>query len=111
MTDWLGSADGIGRCQREAAMLNPQDRRRLAAIERQMLIDDPAFARRLARGSVVVRSTWPKVAAAITGILCGLATFVGMLSNAGTLTASSAALTAAAWWAFHRAGHTRRRRS
>jgi hypothetical protein len=92
-------------------MLNQQDRRRLAAIERQTLIDDPAFARRLRRGSVVARSTWRKVAAAIIGILCGLATFVGMLSNSGSLTASSAALAAAAWWAFHRAGRARRRRS
>jgi hypothetical protein len=92
-------------------MLNQQDRRRLAAIERQMLIDDPAFARRLGRGSVVVRSTWRKVAAAIIGILCGLATLIGTLSNDGTLTASSAALAVAAWLAFYRAGHTRRRRS
>jgi Protein of unknown function (DUF3040) len=92
-------------------MLNQQDRRRLAAIEQQMLIDDPAFARRLARGSAVTRSTWRKAAFAIIGILCGLATCVGMLSSSGTLTASGAALTVAAWWAFHRAGRTRRRRS
>ena len=92
-------------------MLNQQDRRRLAAIERQMMIDDPAFARRLGDSSVAARSTWRKVPAAIIGILCGLAMFVGMLSNYSTLTASSAALAAAAWWAFHRAGRTRRRRS
>ena len=30
-------------------MLSPDDQRRLAAIEEQLLIDDPAFARRLAR--------------------------------------------------------------
>jgi hypothetical protein len=106
---YRASADGSGT-EREVAMLNQQDRRRLAAIERQILIDGPAFARRLGRGSVVVTSTWWKVAAAIIGILCGLATLIGTLSNSGTLTASSAAL-AAAWWAFYRAGHTRRRRS
>jgi hypothetical protein len=32
-----------------AAMLNPDDQRRLAAIEEQLLIDDPALAQRLAR--------------------------------------------------------------
>jgi uncharacterized membrane protein len=91
-------------------MLRRQDRQRLAAIERQMLIDDPAFARRLCRGSIMMGSTWRRVAATITALLCGLVMFVGMLSGYGTLTASVAALTAAACWAFHRAGVSRRRR-
>jgi hypothetical protein len=90
-------------------MLERQDRERLSAIERQMLIDDPAFARRLGRGSVVTRSTWLKALAAIVGILCGLAMFVGALSGSGTLTASSGVLIAAAWWAFRRAGRRRPR--
>src|SRR5690348_12068188 len=87
LTGWLDPA-AIGLFEREVAMLNQQDRRRLAAIERQMLIDDPAFARRLARGSVVPRSTWRRAAFAIIGILCGLATCVGLLSSSGMLTAS-----------------------
>ena len=34
---------------REVAMLSADDQRRLAGIEEQLLIDDPALARRLAR--------------------------------------------------------------
>jgi hypothetical protein len=90
-------------------MLSHEDERRLAAIERQLLIDDPAFARRLGR-PVHRRTTWQRAAAALVAILCALATIVGILSNAGSLALSSAVLTVAAVWVFHRARPARRGR-
>jgi Protein of unknown function (DUF3040) len=89
-------------------MLSHEDHQRLAAIERQLLIDDPGFVRRLGRRSNARGSRWRKAVAAIIGILCALAMMVGMLSGSGALTLSSAVLTVAAWWTFHRAGHIRR---
>ena len=90
-------------------MLSHEDHQRLAAIERQLLIDDPAFVRRLGRRSIARGSRWRKAAAAVVGVLCALAMMVGMLSDSGALTLSSAVLTVAAWWTFYRAGHVRRR--
>ena len=77
--------------------------RRLAAIEQQLLIDDPRFVRRLNYRSVARGSRWRKATAAVVGVLCALAMAVGMLSGSGTLTLSSAVLTGAAWWIFYRA--------
>ena len=84
-------------------MLSHEDHRRLAAIEQQLLIDDPRFVRRLNYRSVARGSRWRKATAAVVGVLCALAMAVGMLSGSGTLTLSSAVLTGAAWWIFHRA--------
>jgi hypothetical protein len=86
-------------------MLSHEDERRLAAIERQLLIDDPVFARRLCRATCA-RYIWRQVLAAVVGTLCGLAACLGMLSGSGTLFLSSAALTVAAAWVYRR---TRRR--
>jgi hypothetical protein len=84
-------------------MLSHEDHRRLAAIEQQLLIDDPRFVRRLNYRSVARGSRWRKATAAVVGVLCALAMAVGMLSGSGTLTLSSAVLTGAAWWIFYHA--------
>jgi DUF3040 family protein len=91
-------------------MLSHEDERRLAAIERQLLIDDPTFARRLRRHTYA-RSAWRQALAAVTGILCTLAACLGMLANSGTLFLSSAALTVAAAWAYRRARRRHRRKT
>lgn len=83
-------------------MLSHEDHQRLAAIEQQLLIDDPRFVRRLNYRSVARGSRWRKAAAAVVGVLCAFAMAVGMLSGSGTLTLSGAVLTGAAWWTFHR---------
>jgi Protein of unknown function (DUF3040) len=68
-------------------MLGREDERRLAAIEQQLLRDDPAFVRRLTRRHLVVtRSTWRKLGAAGSGCLCALATVVVLLAGLGALT-------------------------
>jgi hypothetical protein len=90
-------------------MLSHEDEQRLAAIERQLMIDDPTFARRLCRPTYA-RSAWRQALAAVIGTLCALAAFVGMLTSSGTLFLSSAALTVAAAWVFRRARRTPRRR-
>ena len=77
-------------------MLSHEDEQRLAAIERQLLIDDPVFARRLCRPTCA-RSMCLQALAAVIGTLCGLAACLGALTNSGTLFLSSAALTVAAW--------------
>ena len=86
-------------------MLSHEDELRLAAIERQLLIDDPVFARRLCRPTCA-RSMCLQALAAVIGTLCGLAACLGALTNSGTLFLSSAALTVAAAWVYRR---TRRR--
>jgi Protein of unknown function (DUF3040) len=89
-------------------MLSHEDRQRLAALERQMMIDDPAFARRLRRYTIARRFTWRRVAAAVICVLCALATVAGLLADSGALTLSSGALTLAAAWDFRRARRARR---
>jgi hypothetical protein len=91
-------------------MLSHEDEQRLAAIERQLLIDDPTFARRLCRPPYA-RSAWRQALAVVIGTLCGLAAFLGMLTNSGTLFLSSAALTVAAGWVYRRARRRHRRRA
>jgi uncharacterized membrane protein len=91
-------------------MLSHEDRRRLAAIERQMQIDDPAFARlfthRLAAGT-----RWRRPATAVAGMLCGLAAIAGVLTGSVLLFVllfvSSATIAVAARWPIHRPRPTR----
>jgi Flp pilus assembly protein TadB len=86
-------------------MLNHEDRRRLAAIEQQIQIDDPAFAllftRRLAAGM-----RWQRAAAAVAGMLCGLAVIAGALTGSVLLFVllfvSAATIAMAARWPMHR---------
>jgi len=86
-------------------MLSHEDEQRLAAIERQLVIDDPTFARRLCRRGHA-RFAWRPALAAVIGTLCGLAACLGLWTDSGTLCLSSAALTVAAAWVYRR---TRRR--
>jgi hypothetical protein len=91
-------------------MLSHGDEQRLAAIERQLLTDDPTFARRLCRPTYA-RSVWRQALAAVIGTLCALAACVGMLTSSGTLFLSSAGLTVAAVWVFRRSRRRYRRTS
>jgi hypothetical protein len=91
-------------------MLSHEDEQRLAAIERQLLIDDQAFARSLGR-PMYPGSAWRQALAAVIGTLCALAALLGLLTSSGTLFLSSAALTLAAAWVFHRARRRRRRKT
>jgi hypothetical protein len=93
---------------REVAVLSHDDEQRIAAIERQLLIDDPALARRLGR-LLDRRSIWQSAVAAVVGVLCALAAIAGLLADSGSLILSGVALTAAAAWVFHRAQRSRRR--
>jgi DUF3040 family protein len=79
-------------------MLSHEDERRLAAIERQLMSDDPTLARRLARHPRTLRSRWGRVLAMVVGVLCALATIVGALAESAALVVSAAALTVAAGW-------------
>jgi hypothetical protein len=88
-------------------MLSHEDEQRLAAIERGLLIDDPAFVRRLSRHPRHRRSRWQAAAALVVGVLCALATLAGMVAQSGTLTLSGAGLTIAAAWLLRRARRNR----
>ena len=91
-------------------MLSHEDEQRLAAIERQLLIDDPTFARRLRRPGYV-RSAWRQALAAVIGTLCGIAAGLGLWTDSGTLFLSSAALTVAAAWVYCRTRRSHRRKT
>ena len=87
-------------------MLSQEDRRRLAAIERQMQIDDPAFARLFTGQPASAVRRWQRAAAAVAGMLCGLAAIAGLLTGSVLLFAllfvSGTAMAAAARWLVHR---------
>jgi hypothetical protein len=89
-------------------MLSHEDEQRLAVLEHQLLIDDPAFVRRLDQSHSPRPSARRRAAAAIIGILCALATVAGLLAHSGSLILSGAALTLAAVWVFRRDRPTRR---
>jgi len=59
-------------------MLSYEDRRRLAAIEQQLMIDDPALARRLANHRSAAQVS-RRVVVLVLGSVCVLATSVGFL--------------------------------
>lgn len=63
---------------REVVMLSYEDRRRLAAIEQQLMIDDPALARRFANHRSAAQVS-RRVVVLVLGSLCVLATSVGFL--------------------------------
>jgi Protein of unknown function (DUF3040) len=89
-------------------MLSHEDEQRLAAIERELMSDDPALARRLARHSRTTRMRCGRVLAAIIAILCALATLVGALAESAALVVSAAALTVVAGWFVYRSSRSRR---
>ena len=59
-------------------MLSYEDRRRLAAIEQQLIIDDPALARRFANHRSAAQVS-RRVVVLVLGSMCVLATSVGFL--------------------------------
>ncbi len=59
-------------------MLSYEERRRLAVIEQQLTIDDPALARRFANHRSAAQVS-RRVAALVFGSLCALATSVGFI--------------------------------
>jgi hypothetical protein len=89
-------------------MLSYEDERRLAAIERQLISDYPALARRFARPARTAGSRWGRVLVAVIGILCLFAMLVGLLAGSTELVVSGAVLTAAASWSLHQLRRTRR---
>ena len=59
-------------------MLSYEDRRRLAAIEQHLMIDDPALARRFADHRSAAKAS-RRVAVVVLGSLCAFATIVGFM--------------------------------
>jgi len=89
-------------------MLSDEDERRLAAIERELMSNDPAFARRLARHPRTLGSRLGRVLVSVVAILCALATIVGVLTESAALVVSGAALTVVAGWFVCRGGRSHR---
>ena len=81
-------------------MMSREERRRLAAIERQMLIDDPAFAQLFTRSLPSIGSAWRRATAAVVGALFSLAAIAGLLAGSVQLVVTAAALSVAAAWVF-----------
>jgi Protein of unknown function (DUF3040) len=79
----------------EFAMLSHEEYRRLAAIERQLTIDDPALARRFARHRSA-RGQARRVAVAVLGTIYALAMIVAFLPAFTMITVVLAASTAVA---------------
>ena len=80
------------------AMMSREERRRLAAIERQMLIDDPAFAQLFTRSLQSTGSAWRKATAAVVGALLALVALAGLMVGSIELIVTAAALSVAAAW-------------
>ena len=83
-------------------MLSPDYQRRLAAIERQLLIDDPVFARRLARHRNGSRRRCRRLAAGCIASLCALLTVCMLTACSLELAAFFLALTVVAAWMLRR---------
>ena len=83
-------------------MLSPDDQRRLAAIEEQLLIDDPAFARRLARHRNWARCRCRKPAAGLIAVLCAVLAVSMLLACSVELAAFFLSLTLVATWMLRR---------
>jgi Flp pilus assembly protein TadB len=88
-------------------MLSHEDERRLAAIERQMLADDPEFVQRFRQSTTSSMSARPAPDAVVTGVrraLCALAVLaalvvvLGMVAISPALVLVGAPLVAAAVW-------------
>jgi anti-sigma-K factor RskA len=88
-------------------MLSHEDRRRLAAIERQLLIDDPAFTELFTRSRADARRVRVRVArrvaAAVVAILCALAAVVGLMAGSVPLVVSGVSMAMVAGWVVRRA--------
>jgi hypothetical protein len=80
------------------AMMSREERRRLAAIERQMLNDDPAFAHLFTRSLQSTGSVWRKATAAVVGALLALVALAGLMVGSIELIVTAAALSVAAAW-------------
>ena len=89
-------------------MLSHEDERRLAAIERQLMSDDPAFVRRLARRGRRARVRWSRaLTAAAVAVVCALATVLGLAGGSAELYLPSIVLTVVAGWLYYRVTHRR----
>jgi 3-methyladenine DNA glycosylase AlkC len=91
----------------EVPMLSHEDERRFAAIERQLMSDDPAFVRRLARRGRRARVRWSRALTAAVAVVCALATVLGLAGSSPELYLSSIVLTVVAGWLYYQI--TRRR--
>jgi hypothetical protein len=89
-------------------MFSPEDRRRLDAIEEQLLSDDPGFARRLRWPTAAERR--PRVGAIALIVLGALVALVGVLTFDVRLVVAFAAAALGGWIWFGR-GSARRPRS
>ena len=87
-------------------MMSREERRRLAAIERQMLIDDPALAQLFTRSLRCAGSTLRTGTAAVVGLLFALAAIAGLIAGSSQLVATTAALLVAAAWTFRLTRHS-----
>ena len=96
-------------------MLSHEDERRLAAIERQMLSDDPDFVLRFRRGAIAslpdrtprrpLRGAFTATALCVLSALAALGlmiALVGLLVASSGLIISGATMAAATAWAFRR---------
>jgi hypothetical protein len=88
-------------------MLSHEDERRLAAIERQLMSDDPAFVRRLARRGRRARVRWSRALTAVA-VVCALATVLGLAGGSAELYLPSIELTVVAGGLYYRVTHRRR---
>ncbi len=86
-------------------MLSHDERRQLAAMERQMLIEDPAFARLFTQSLKATGAARRRAAAAVIGWLCALAAITGLLAGSVLLVGYGASLAIAAGWVFRRNRH------
>ena len=91
-------------------MLGHEDERRFAAIEQQLLRDDPAFVRPAdPTPPGGKKEHLAEVVAAGSGCLCALATVVVLLAGSGALALLFLAMTVAAVYMFRRGRGPRRR--
>jgi len=88
-------------------MLSYEDRRRLAAIEQQLMVDDPALARRFANHRSAAQLS-RRVAVLVLGSVCVLATSVGFLPPEVLLVFLAAAPAAVAAYFILRKGRRHR---
>ena len=89
-------------------MMSHEDERRLAAIERQMLDDDPEFVRRFRDSTASSMPAQRAARATVTSVhlvLCSVAAFGGLIAVTGVLAISPALVliggslvAGAAWW-------------
>ena len=79
-------------------MMSREERRRLAAIERQMLIDDPAFVQLFKRSLRSTGLAWRRATAAVVWSLLALVALAGLTVGSIELIVTAVALSLAAAW-------------